>query len=248
MDVLPAIDLRDGKVVRLIQGDYRRQIDYEDDPLSAAGRFEQAGASWIHVVDLDGARSGEPRNLPVISRIIRQTNLKVEVGGGIREEYTIRSLLDAGADRVVVGTKAVADPQWFERVVHDPVHRNHICLGLDARQGKLAVEGWTELTDRTPLEVAAHVSDWPLAAIIYTDIARDGMLSGPNVLALQQLAESSSLPVIAAGGISRAEDVTRLAALPIAGMIIGRALYEGTVDLAEALRIAAGAPGAASGQ
>ena len=240
MDVLPAIDLRDGKCVRLLQGDYARQIDYADDPVVVAVRFEQAGATWLHVVDLDGAREGRLCNLPTIERILSRTKLRVEVGGGLREAGTIESLIDAGASRCVVGTKALEVWAWFRDLVERPRCRNRIALGLDARNGRLAVRGWTEETGETALQVAQRLAGCPLAAIIYTDIARDGMLVGPNIEATRALAEVSPVPVIASGGVTNIEDVRRLARLPLGGIIIGRAIYENQIDLAEAIRVAAG--------
>ena len=238
MDILPAIDLRAGKCVRLLQGDYSRQIDYADDPVAVAGQFEQAGARWLHLVDLDGAREGRLCNLPVIERILRETRLKVEVGGGLREVDVIESLLTAGVARCVVGTKALEDWAWFEQLVGRPNCRGRICLGLDARQGKLAVRGWTKETSLTALEVADRVADWPLAAIIYTDIGRDGMLLGANIEAMKEMAARSKVPVIASGGVTDVDDVRRLAKLPLLGIIIGRAIYEKQIDLAEAILIA----------
>ena len=239
MDILPAIDLREGKCVRLLQGDYARQIDYADDPVSVAKQFEQAGARWVHLVDLDGAREGQLCNLATIERVLDKTDLRLEVGGGLRETRTIESLLEAGAGRCVVGTQALKDWAWFAELVRRPACRDHIALGLDAREGRLAVEGWTEETAETALQVAERVSDWPLAAIIYTDISRDGMLLGPNVEATRILAECSNVPVIASGGVTSLEDVEQLMALPLGGIIIGRAIYEEQIDLAEAIGVAA---------
>jgi len=239
MDILPAIDLRGGKCVRLLQGDYARQIDYSNDPLAVAHQFEQAGARWVHIVDLDGARDGTIRHISTIRRIARQTTLQLEVGGGVRDAAAIDALLEAGAARVVVGTRALEDPDWFGTVAHTPAYAHKLCLGLDARAGVLAVRGWTQPTERTALEVVEAVADWPLAAIIYTDIARDGMLAGPNIEAVRTVAERSGVPVIASGGVTRLDDVRALAGLPLAGIIIGRALYEGTIDLAEAMRLVA---------
>ena len=238
MDILPAIDLRDGKCVRLLQGDYDKQIDYADDPLAVVAQFEQAGARWLHVVDLDGAREGRLCNLPTIERIVSETSLRVEVGGGLRDTGSIESLIDAGAARCVVGTRALEAWGWFSSLVQRPKCRSRIALGLDAREGRLAVRGWTEETNETALQVAERVEDCPLAAIIYTDIGRDGMLLGPNVEAVQTLAEHAAAPVIASGGVTNLEDVRRLAELPLAGIIIGRAIYEKQIDLAQAIQVA----------
>ncbi len=236
MVILPAIDLREGKCVRLLQGDYARQIDYSDDPAAVAGQFERDGAKWLHLVDLDGARHGRLFNLPTIEKVIATTKLHVEVGGGLRETETVESLLDIGVARCVIGTKALEDWPWFEALVHRPKCRGKIALGLDARNGKLAVRGWTRETAETAIDVACRVADWPLGAIIYTDISKDGMLAGPNVEATGALAEASRIPVIASGGVTTIDDVRRLAALPLLGIIIGRSIYEKQINLAEAIR------------
>jgi phosphoribosylformimino-5-aminoimidazole carboxamide ribotide isomerase len=239
MDILPAIDIRNGRCVRLLQGDYARQIDYAHDPVSVAKQFESAGAKWLHVVDLDGAREGRLDNLPSIERIIKETSLKVEVGGGVRSTEVIQALLKVGAARCVVGTRALEDWAWFEEVVHRPDCDNRVAIGLDSREGKLAVRGWTQEVRETALQVAEKVADWPLAAIIYTDIGRDGMLLGPNLESIRAIAEYSTVPVIASGGVTDIDDVQLLAKMPILGIIIGRAIYEKQLELKDALAIAA---------
>ncbi len=241
MDILPAIDLRDGKCVRLLQGDYARQINYADDPVAVAAQFEQAGAGWLHMVDLDGALEGRLRNLPTIERVLNKTSLKLEIGGGLRDAETIESLLDAGVSRCVVGTKALEDWAWFEELVRREKCRQRIALGLDAREGRVAVRGWTAETGETARQVAERAAGLPVSAIIYTDIARDGMLLGANIEAVRAMAECSEIPVIASGGVTDLEDVRKLSVLPLAGIIIGRAIYEGQLDLAEAVRLAASA-------
>ena len=235
MEILPAIDLREGKCVRLLQGDYDRQIDYRDDPVGQAREFEQLGAKWLHVVDLDGARAGKMANAGIIARVIENTGLNVEVGGGVREEETIQTLLQVGVRQIIIGTRALEEMDWFEQMVRK--YEGQIVLGLDARDGILRTRGWIEASDQTALAAARKVSDWPLAAIVYTDIARDGMLTGPNVEATREMAENCNVPIIASGGMSKIEDVERLAELELFGIIIGRAYYEGTIDLREALRI-----------
>ncbi len=238
MEILPAIDLRNGKCVRLLQGDYDRQIDYNNDPVAQAAEFEQLGAKWLHVVDLDGARKGKMANTDVIAQIIENTELNVEVGGGVRDEETIRNLLQVGVTQVVIGTRALEDFAWFGKISKQSQFHHRIVLGLDTRDGILRTRGWTEASGLTALEVAQRVSDWPLAAIVCTDIARDGMLTGPNVEATREMAENCRVPIIASGGMSRLEDVERLAELELFGIIIGRAYYEGAIDLREALRVA----------
>ncbi len=239
MVILPAIDLLGGKCVRLIQGRYDRVIDYESDPVEIAARFRAVGAEWLHVIDLDGARSGEIRNLPMLTAIIRHTGARVQFGGGVRDAAAIHAALTAGAERVIVGTRALQDWTWFEHVVHTPDFAGRIALGLDARLGKLAVHGWTQQTERSALTVARAVAAWPLAAIVYTDIGRDGVLLGPNVDAIGAVAGAAPLPVIASGGVSELADVRRLADMNLAGTVIGRALYEGAIQLAAALEAAA---------
>jgi phosphoribosylformimino-5-aminoimidazole carboxamide ribotide isomerase len=238
MDILPAIDLLEGKCVRLVQGRYDRVIDYESDPLDIAARFRQEGAEWLHVVDLDGARAGKVANIATLRRIVQEVGAKVEFGGGVREENTIRAALEAGAERVIVGTRALEDFAWFERVVHDPAFEGRIALGLDARLGKLAVRGWTEDTERTAVDVAEAVADWPLSCIVYTDIGRDGLLLGPNIESVRLLASRSSTPIIAAGGVADLDDVRLLAGLQLAGVVIGRAIYEQSLSLRDAIRVA----------
>ncbi len=239
MDILPAIDLRNGKCVRLLQGDYSQQIDYSEDPVAVARQFEAAGAGWLHLVDLDGAKEGRPCNLPTIRRILSQTKLKVEVGGGLRDAKTIEELLDAGVQRCIVGTQALVDWAWFVDLVQRPKCARHVALGLDARNGQLAVRGWLEATTLTAAQVAQKAAGLPVTAIIYTDISKDGMLQGPNIEATLAVAKASTIPVIASGGVTTVEDVRALVKLPLGGIIVGRAIYEGKLDLAEAVRIAA---------
>ncbi|MCH9021220.1 MAG: 1-(5-phosphoribosyl)-5-[(5-phosphoribosylamino)methylideneamino]imidazole-4-carboxamide isomerase [Planctomycetes bacterium] len=237
MELLPAIDLRKGKCVRLLQGDYDRQIDYGDNPLSQARAFEQAGAKWVHVVDLDGAKSGTMQNRQVIEQIAAKTTLQVEVGGGIRDEQGVAELLDAGVKRVVIGTRGLEDPDWFRQLVHQERFRGRIVLGLDAREGRLLSHGWVRQEQWTVTEMVEKVRDWPLAAIVYTDVDRDGMLKGPNIEAIRHLTAMCQGKIIASGGISSLADVENIAKLPLEGLIVGRALYEGRLDLAEALAL-----------
>jgi phosphoribosylformimino-5-aminoimidazole carboxamide ribotide isomerase len=235
--ILPSIDLRNAQVVRLKQGDYARQINYTVDPVVTANSFREAGATWMHIVDLDGAKEGRPVQTDLIARMIAASGLKVEVGGGIRTTDDIRRLLDAGAQRVVLGTKAMEDWPWFEAQASDPQFANRLVLALDAREGVVAVKGWMESSGKLAVDVARQVSDWPLGAILYTDVARDGMMTGPNYQQTQRLVEAGHVPVIASGGVGTIDHVRLAKETGAWGCIIGRSLYEGTVGLREAIRI-----------
>jgi len=243
MVIVPSIDLRHGKVVRLQQGDYARQLNYALDPLETAHKFAAAGAKWMHIVDLDGAKAGQPVQTDLIASIIAKSGMTIQVGGGVREISHIDRLMQAGAERIVIGTRAMEDWNWFNSLVHNPVYSGRIVLALDARGGDVAVQGWTKSAGRSALDVAKEVSDWPLAAILYTDVAKDGMLEGPNIETTRALAEAGKVPVIASGGVGSIEDIRRLSALPIWGVIVGRSLHEGKLDLSEAIRITTKAHG-----
>ncbi len=236
--ILPSIDLRGGNVVRLQQGDYDRQLNYALDPIETAKSFASAGAKWMHIVDLDGAKEGRPVQTDLISKIARASGLKVQVGGGIRERQDIDRLLDAGIDRAVVGTKAMEDWNWFESLVNDPKYHHRIVLAVDAKDGMIAVRGWTQTSTQSAVDVARKVSDWPLAAILYTDIAKDGMLQGPNIPNTAALAHAGKVPVIASGGVGSLDHIRQLLTLPIWGAILGRSLHERKVNLAEAIHLA----------
>jgi phosphoribosylformimino-5-aminoimidazole carboxamide ribotide isomerase len=233
MRVIPAIDLRGGLCVRLRQGDYGQETIFGDDPAEMAARFESEGAGSIHLVDLDGARTGRPVNITSVQRIMARIKIPCQLGGGVRDHATIAAWLGAGVDRVIVGTQALRDPDWFRTMTERYPHR--LILGLDARAGKVAAEGWIETSTVEAAVLARRFDDSPLGAIVYTDIARDGTLEGPNLDATRALAESVKTPVIASGGVGNLEDLDRIAALPIAGCIVGRALYEERFTLAEAI-------------
>ncbi len=233
MHLFPAIDLLGGRVVRLLRGDYGQKTTYDADPLDQALAFQKAGATWLHVVDLDGAKSGKPDNLSIIARVCGATKLKIEVGGGIRDDATIAALLGAGAERVILGTAALRNWEWFAAAVQRNPGR--IVLGLDAREGKLALAGWREQTDVTALDIARKVSDWPLAAIVYTDIATDGTLQGPNVEETRKIAEVTRIPIVASGGVGTLDHLRALRKLPLQGAIVGRALYDNAFTIDEAL-------------
>jgi len=229
--ILPAIDLRGGQCVRLRQGDFTQETVFGSDPVAIARRWVDQGAAYLHIVDLDGAREGRPINGDCVRRMVAAAGVPCQLGGGIRNNDDIAQALDVGVDRVVVGTRAESDPAWLERATrHFP---GKILLGVDARDGRVAVNGWTEQSPRSPLELARRCDSWPLAAVVYTDISRDGMLEGPNLEAFEELVSAVKLPIIASGGVTSAEDVHRLKAVGVAGCIIGRALYEGRLHLSE---------------
>jgi len=236
MYIIPAIDLIKGKCVRLIQGQYHRQITYQDDPVKQAEEFSSAGAQWLHIIDLDGAKVGRPVNTDSVAAIAALKQLKIELGGGIRGEEAVKQMLDIGVERVIIGTKAVSDFEWFRRVAEQ--FRGRIVLGLDARGSKVATHGWTQNSHQHLLEFATEAAKLPLAAIIYTDIDRDGMMTGPNFERTRTLVEAVDVPVIASGGVKEIADITRLAELGVEAVVIGRSLYEGTLNLADAINAA----------
>jgi len=231
----PAIDLKDGQCVRLVQGDMAQATVFNESPADQAKRFAKAGASWLHVVDLNGAFEGKPVNAGAVEGILGAFANPVQLGGGIRSMQTIEDWLTAGVSRVVLGTVAVKDPDLVLAACREWPGR--VALGIDARGGRVAVEGWAEVSDLEACDLALRFEDAGAAAIVYTDIDRDGVLQGPNVAATAALADAVSTPVIASGGVSSLADLEALAAAPgISGAIVGRALYDGRVDLAEAIR------------
>ena len=236
MLILPAIDLKDGRCVRLLRGEASQATVYSEDPVEVAVRWQEAGAEYLHVVDLDGAFEGEPRHFGVVAAIVRETGLKVEVGGGIRHRDVVARYLNAGVDRVIIGTRALESPDWLARLCED--FPGHIAAGVDARDGRVAVRGWVELSEMTALDLADRLKEMALRAVIFTDISRDGTLQGPSIESTRAFAERLGLPVIASGGVGAIEHVRALAQLPVDGIIIGKALYAGNVDLAEAIAVA----------
>lgn len=235
MLVIPAIDLKDGHCVRLRQGDMADETVYSDDVKEVASRWQQQGAGLIHVVDLNGAVDGEPKNLPHIESIMKTVRVKVQVGGGIRTIDTVRRYLNAGVSRVVLGTAALTNRALLDQACQEFPRR--IVLGLDARDGRIAVKGWTAVSDVRAIDLLKELSGAAIAAVVYTDIARDGMLNGPNIPALKEVVECSSFPVIASGGITRLEDLRAVRSLgpKIEGAIVGKALYDGKLDLMAAV-------------
>ncbi len=238
MQIWPAIDLRGGKCVRLMQGDYDRETVFGDDPAEMARRWVDEGARHLHLVDLDGARDGRLANREAVASILSAVQIPCEIGGGIRDDESIRALLDLGLDRLVIGTKAIKEPDWFRDVCRR--YPGKLALGIDARNGRVATDGWLETSDLAATDLARQFSQEPIAAIIYTDIAKDGMLSGPNFAAMKEMKDATILPVIASGGVTTADDVKQLAKIELAGCIIGRTLYEGRLTLHDALAAAGG--------
>ena len=248
MYLLPAIDILGGKAVRLAKGDYNQVTVYNDDPVAQARAFEEAGAAWVHVVDLDGARSGVPENISIVERIVRETSLNVEIGGGIRSLETLKRLADAGAARMVLGTALVNDPE-FARAAVAAVGGDRLTAGIDAKGGEVAVSGWIEGSGVAATDLARAMSEAGFRHIVYTDIARDGMQTGIDVQAYVDMAAAFGHPVIASGGVASVADIQRLApvAASIEGVITGRAVYEGTLDVAEGVRMCAGLTAAEGG-
>ena len=236
MQIWPAIDLRGGKCVRLRQGDYQQETVFADDPAAVARQFADAGARHLHIVDLEGAREGLPVNLPGVQAILDAVDIECELGGGIRDEQSVLELLEFGLSRLVIGSSAIHDPDGFRALCRK--YPRKLVLGIDARDGRVATDGWLQTSDVGAIELARQFIDEPLAAIIYTDIATDGMLRGPNFTAMAVMQEAVPIPVIASGGVTTANDVAQLAAAGLAGCIIGRALYVGTLKLEDALRAA----------
>lgn len=236
MQIWPAIDLRGGKCVRLQQGDYNRETVFGDDPEAMARRWVDEGAQYLHLVDLDGARDGTSANQAAVASILAAVDIPCELGGGVRDEATIRSWLDAGLYRLVIGTKALKEPDWFRTMCRR--YPRQLVLGIDARNGRVATDGWLDVSDVSATEMAQQYAGEPLAAIVYTDIAKDGMMAGTNLPAMQEMKEAVDVPVIASGGVTNVEDVRQLARIAMAGCIIGRALYEGTLTIADAVAAA----------
>ena len=239
MQIWPAIDLLGGKCVRLQQGDYNRETVFSGEPGSMAAQWFAAGADFLHCVDLDGAKTGAIINEPAIRGIVAAAAGKpVQLGGGVRNEASIERLLGLGLSRLVVGTAALKDPAWFGSMCDR--YRGHIVLGLDARDGLVATEGWLETSSTSAISLVQRIAEHTAqcVAVVYTDIARDGMLEGPNLSALGEVQRMSPFPVIASGGVTTLQDIRQLVDLGTAGAIIGRALYEGVLDLSEALDVA----------
>lgn len=246
MIVIPAIDIMDGKCVRLTRGEKDSRKIYDADPLDAARRWADAGARRIHVVDLDGAFAGGSKNLAVIERIASSTDVEIEVGGGIRSAEAVRALVESGVAYVVIGTIVVEEPQKAAEIVE--ANPGRIYIGIDARAGMVATRGWVRTSNRTIAEVTERANDWKARGIIFTAIERDGELIGPDFDAIAEMTNQSHVPVIASGGVTTLDDIRRLAAIKgLEGVIVGKALYEGRIDLDAAMSFQAGNKPPASG-
>jgi len=233
MILFPAIDIRGGKCVRLIQGDYNKEKVYSDSPAEMGSKWETSGAEYIHIVDLDGAKSGASINQPQIQEIARHTNVPVQVGGGIRSMAAIENYLSAGVDRVIIGTAAISDKAFLKEAVE--THADKIAVSIDARNGYVATDGWTKGSDVKAIDLVQELEQLGVQTIVYTDILKDGMLKGPNFNELQTINEATNMNVIASGGVSSKEDVENLKRLNLYGAIIGKALYDGTMEFSELL-------------
>ena len=241
MIIFPAIDIRGGRCVRLVQGRADQETVYGDDPAAMGKRWQAEGAAWLHVVDLDGAFGARPQNLEVIRRLRRSVTIPIQLGGGLRTLDTMATYMEAGIDRLILGTAVLKDPDLVARAL--TAYPGRIALGLDAKNGLLAVEGWTETSSRTAAELARELAPLNPAAIIYTDISRDGVKRGVNLEATRNLAQATDIPVIASGGVSSIDDITTLLPLEplgVIGVITGKALYDGNLDLKQAIRVARG--------
>jgi phosphoribosylformimino-5-aminoimidazole carboxamide ribotide isomerase len=236
--ILPAIDIRAGRCVRLRQGDYAQETVFGDDPAVVAKRWVDQGAEWLHLVDLDGAKAGQPVNADSIRRIVKACGVPCQLGGGLRSDADIAEALAWGVKRVIIGTGALKALTWFRAACER--WPGQLVLGIDAKDGMVAAEGWLEVSAVSALDLVRRCAKWPLAAIIFTDISRDGMLQGPNFKTMHEMAQAVSLPVIASGGVTTLDDIRQLAEGGLAGCVVGRALYDGKLDLRQALKIAVG--------
>ena len=236
MNIFPAIDLVDGKAVRLYKGDYAQMTVYSEDPAAVAADFQKAGAKFLHLVDLEGAKSGVPANLPTIRRILETTDLFVEVGGGIRNMEIAKTYLDVGVDRVILGTAAVTDPAFLEEAL--AAYGERIAVGVDLKDGYVAIKGWTEKSDLSADAFFAKMEKMGVKTVICTDISKDGAMQGTNRALYRELGQKYAIDLVASGGVSSLEDVQALRAMDLYGAIIGKAYYIGAIDLKEAIEVA----------
>ena len=233
MNIFPAIDLIDGKAVRLIRGDYNQMTVYHNDPAAVAQNFADCGAKYLHVVDLEGARDGSTPNLDVVANIIEKSGSFVEIGGGIRSMKTVKAYMDAGAARVIIGTAAVTDPDFLDRALD--AYGEKIAVGVDIRDGLVAIKGWTEVSSLSCFDFCEQLQNKGVSTVICTDISKDGLLSGTNLDLYKEMAERFSLKITASGGVSSVADVKRLSEMGLYGAILGKALYTGAIDLKTAI-------------
>ena len=238
MIIIPAVDIKDGKCVRLLQGRQEDETVFSNDPAAMARKWANAGAELIHVVDLDGAFEKRPQNLDAVKKILKSVDTPIQLGGGIRDERTAESLLDLGVQRIIIGTEAIKNPDWVMQTARR--FPGQVVVGIDSRDGLVAIEGWTETTTIRAIDLAKRFEGCGIAAINFTDIYRDGMQTGPNITETGRLAETISIPVVASGGVSSIEDIENLLpleAVGVTGVITGKALYSGTVDFKRALTL-----------
>jgi phosphoribosylformimino-5-aminoimidazole carboxamide ribotide isomerase len=235
MEIIPAVDIKGGKCVRLYQGDYRRETVFSEDPVAVALEWQSQGAKRLHLVDLDGAADGEPRNVAIVETVVKQIGIPVQVGGGIRDEVTVAKLLAIGVGRVILGTAAVDNPELIQRLCQK--YGEAIVVGIDARDGRVAIHGWQKGTEIAALELGLKMATLGVRRIIYTDIKRDGTLTKPGFEVIAEMVEGVNLPVIAAGGVSALSHLRKLGELGVEGAIVGRALYTGDINLREALAL-----------
>ena len=236
MIIYPAIDVKDGRCVRLVQGKFNDVTVYSDNPVEMALKWERLGAQYLHIIDLDGARTGEPQNIATISEMAVKLGIPVQVGGGIRSIEMIEIILCKGIQRLILGTSAVRNPELVKSALKN--FENNVVIGIDAKDGMVAIEGWAKTSEFTAVEFAKRMEDLGAKTIIYTDIARDGMLSGPNLKAMEEMVKAVHIDVIASGGVSKLEDIRNLKEIGMPGVIVGKAIYTGDVDLVEAIEIA----------
>lgn len=235
MLIFPAIDIVDGKAVRLFKGDYAQMTVYSENPVSVAKDFEKAGAKWVHLVDLEGAKNGDTPNLETVCKIVRETNLKVEIGGGIRSLEVVAKYLDVGVSRVILGTAAVKDPEFLKESLR--LYGDKIAVGVDLKDGKVAIKGWTEVSEEDAYEFCQKMQNLGVKTIICTDISKDGAMQGTNLGLYQELSKRFDLQIIASGGVSSMEDIVKLSEMSLYGAIIGKAYYTKAIDLVEAIEV-----------
>ncbi len=236
MRIYPAIDIIDGACVRLVQGDYSQKTKFADDPCEIAMRWQNEGGEFIHIVDLDGARNGEMPNFDLIVRIADKLNIPIEVGGGVRNMECVEKYLDNGVNRVIIGTSALSNPDFVKEAVTK--YGERVVVGIDAKNGMVAVNGWEEVSNTSAIDLAKQMEKIGVKTIIYTDIATDGMLKGPNVKAMEEMTEAVSIDVVASGGVSSADDIARLKDTGVEGAIVGKALYTDALCLKDAINAA----------